>query len=218
MYWMSHALSPDTPTYRNNTETSFRFLDRRLISCGDSCSQFVFQTSNHTGTHVDLPAHFIEHGKTLDSYEPSDWVFKSPLLIDVSAKPGENITSNKLRQLIDHGFNPDILLLRTGFEKYRDRDEYWKNSPVFDVNIVDTILEFYPSVKALVLDTISISSPNNRQMGRLIHKALLGNDIRIVEDAKLSSWHPKTSQIAIIPMLIKEADGVPVTIICSMID
>ena len=48
--------------------------------------------SNHLGTHVDAPSHFVDQGKTLTDYEAKDWVFSHPFLVHCDIEPGGSIT------------------------------------------------------------------------------------------------------------------------------
>lgn len=45
--------------------------------------------TEHAGTHVDIPAHFIADGETVDNY-PADLLISPAVVIDISAKSAEN--------------------------------------------------------------------------------------------------------------------------------
>ena len=45
-------------------------------------SQYI-QTSNHMGTHLDAPRHFVTKGKTIDQI-PIEWLWGPGVIVDVS--------------------------------------------------------------------------------------------------------------------------------------
>ncbi|MEZ4582593.1 MAG: cyclase family protein [Caldilineaceae bacterium] len=45
-------------------------------------AQYI-QTSNHMGTHLDAPRHFVTNGKTIDQI-PLDWLYGPGVIVDLS--------------------------------------------------------------------------------------------------------------------------------------
>ena len=45
-------------------------------------AQYI-QTSNHMGTHLDAPRHFVTKGKTIDQL-PLDWLYGEGVIVDLS--------------------------------------------------------------------------------------------------------------------------------------
>jgi arylformamidase len=83
MNWilLSHILSLDTPAYGGDEGLSIGKV--RDMDKGDSCNASHLSFSNHLGTHVDAPRHFVVDGKSVDHYHPQDWMFNKPLIIDI---------------------------------------------------------------------------------------------------------------------------------------
>ena len=40
------------------------------LSQGDECNLSGISMSLHTGTHLDAPRHYLDHGKTIDNLDP----------------------------------------------------------------------------------------------------------------------------------------------------
>ena len=45
-------------------------------------AQYIM-TSNHMGTHLDAPRHFVTHGKTIDQI-PIEWCYGPGVIVDLS--------------------------------------------------------------------------------------------------------------------------------------
>ena len=95
-------------------------------------AQYI-QTSNHMGTHLDAPRHFVTNGKTIDQL-PVEWFYSDGVVIDMRHKrPGELITSWDLKKAlhqIKYEINPyDIVLVMTGADKLLGTKEYWSEFP-----------------------------------------------------------------------------------------
>jgi kynurenine formamidase len=68
------------------------------------------------------------------------------------------------------------------------------------------------------MDFISLTSYQNRELGREAHRMFLGGDrpILLIEDMDLSKIMNSPKSISCIPLLINGLDGSPVTIIASI--
>ncbi|MAJ81632.1 MAG: hypothetical protein CMF41_01805 [Legionellales bacterium] len=209
--YLSHPLNAKTPAYKGGEGLIVK--REKSISCGDTCNQLHVSMSNHLGTHVDAPSHFVDQGKTLTDYDANDWIFSYPSLIDCGIEPGGSITPEFLKQHIQPCKNVDLLLFKTGMENHRDTVTYWQSSPIIDASIVPLLEEYYPNLKAIGLDVISVTSLLDRDQGRKIHQALLGQGIRIFEDVALDHIKRELKEVIALPLMLEAADGAPVTMI-----
>lgn len=206
--YLSHFISDSTPLYggANNIEIK----KDKSISKNDSANTHLLSFPNHTGTHIDFPYHFSENGKTINDYNAEFWIFEKPYIIDLNSTHNEIIDSPDIFEKIP--FGTDFLIIKTGFQKYRNSVEYWNNNPGIHPSLAEIIK--IKGVRAIGLDLISISSFQNRTLGRLAHKAfLIDNDILIVEDMNLKDLPEKLNRIICTPLLVDKIDGAPVTII-----
>jgi kynurenine formamidase len=83
---LSHVFSPNAPTY-SGTPGASRVDQVTVEADGFYIQEWTF--AEHTGTHMDIPAHFIADGETVDNYAVG--LFLSPaVVIDISAKTADN--------------------------------------------------------------------------------------------------------------------------------
>lgn len=211
--WLSHILSESTPLYGGAQGISIR--SEKSIQSGDSCNTSIITSPCHAGSHVDVPYHFIENGNTVDIYSPETWIFSSPLLFEISSNPEELIGISDLPTVLTEKNEVDMVLLRTGFEQYRGQDKYWKDSPGLSPEIAVYLKGLYPSIRAIAIDFISISSLKYREEGRIAHQRFLENDIIIFEDLSLKGIsHPKNIvQVIALPLRFADGDGSPCTVV-----
>jgi kynurenine formamidase len=83
---LSHIFRINPPTYVP-TDVPSRSTLVTVEENGFYIQQWTF--GEHTGTHVDIPAHFVADGETVDIYSPQ--LLVSPaVVIDIAAKAEEN--------------------------------------------------------------------------------------------------------------------------------
>lgn len=213
MIYLSHYLNENTPCYAGNKED----LSIEKASCmcsGDSANSLRVSFKNHIGTHIDMPKHFDPKGKTLSDYPAEFWTFSNPQLIDLPCENSHLISVEDLDGKVNS--TTDFLILRTGFESKRYDDAYWNDNPGVNLGVGLWLREKFPNVKVIGFDFISLSSFNNRMLGRQAHKEFLssefsGEPVLIIEDMKLAHIQ-SLSKVVVAPLLIDNADGGPVTV------
>ncbi|MDD4957099.1 MAG: cyclase family protein [Candidatus Omnitrophica bacterium] len=204
---LSHLMDGNTPLYGG--EDRVEMVQGKSIKSGDSCNTMRLSMTNHAGTHVDMPRHFFEKGATVSDMPPEGWVFDRITLVEVPSGPGESVIGP---DLLEEPVDCELLLIRTGMEKFRNEKTYIQGSPVILPELADWIKSKCPSIKAVGIDTISISSLNDRVMGRKAHKAFLEKGIILVEDMKLSGVGHVPDRVIVAPLMLKDADAAPVTV------
>lgn len=214
--WLSHVLSSDTPAYGNGK--GMRISHEKSLCAGDSCNAVRLDFSNHLGSHVDAPLHFIAEGRSVASYLPEDWMFTRPLLIDLPLDAAQLVTPEMLEPLLLPGAHPhDLLLIRTGFEQFRNETRFWQNSPGLSATLAPYLKQKFPNLAAIGVDCISISSLQHREEGRYAHRLLLGDGLRIFEDLALAAIPSKRlQQVIALPLRFVQADGAPCSIVAQL--
>jgi arylformamidase len=212
--YLSYFLDSETPLYGGNK--GIKIIPGNQISLGDSANTKNLTFHNHSGTHIDFPNHFFEDGNVSDNYEASFWVFNSPFVLNIDVNPGMIIKpSHEQIKLLPP--NTDFLILKTEFGKFRGEEVYWNNNPGLDPDLADDLRIQCPSLRAIGMDFISITSFQNRQLGRIAHKAFLGKSpILLVEDMNLSQLNRQPFNVFCFPLLVKGIDGCPVTVIAKL--
>ena len=208
--YLSHFIDVDTPVYGGGKRIIIG--SDKSISKGDSANTTSLSFCNHIGTHIDFPRHFSDDGKTINHYSPEFWIFNKPCILNYKARENEII--NISFELYNIPEETDFLIVKTGFQKYRNKDKYWKYNPGLHPDLANKLYGKCPLIKAVGFDFISASSFQNRELGRKAHKEfLINNDILIVEDMDLSKANNKINKIICLPLMIDNIDGSPVTII-----
>ena len=185
MNLLSYNISENTPVYGNGKGISI--TSDKEISNGDSCNTMNITFPNHSGTHIDLPCHFDPNGISLSDYPPNFWEFNQVELVDLSnkIKECELISSDKFLKIT----NPeiDLLLIKTGFWKYRGTDKYTLTPPGISSELAGYLRGKFLKLRCIGMDIISISSFSHRDEGRKAHHAFLnpenGNPILLIEDS-----------------------------------
>lgn len=217
--YLSHFLTPNTPTYGDRDKFSIQEISS--ISKGDTANSYSINFStNHLGTHIDLPKHFFENGMVLNDFDPGYWFYNNVSLVDIPKNKGELIiTEDIVNTNIDK--NCDILLIRTGFEKFRNERVYWEENPGVDPSVADYLRNKYPNIRTIGFDFISLTSFQHRELGKEAHRKFLGgkeNFITIIEDMYLYDIKTYPKELVISPLLISEIDSCPVTVIATLFD
>lgn len=214
---LSYIITEETPMYGGKTG----FIPKKASSIlkGDSANTSFWKLPNHLGTHIDFPYHFFEEGQKLEDFPLKFWFFdgESIEIIEVNLSENElligpeNISKDHLNK------DAELVLIKTGFGKYRSNERYWKENPGASIELAKWLRNNFNELRVLGLDTISVSSFQHRQEGRAVHKMLLNpkKPVLLVEDMDLSSLSESSSltQIWICPLMVKGANGCPCTII-----
>lgn len=211
--WLSHVIDGGTPLYGGAQDIVMQ--PKQSQRNGDSCNTSLLQLPSHAGTHIDAPYHFIPDGKTIADYGPVSWVYNCPKMIEVTVKPGNLITVSELEKFIKADADTDMLIMRTGFEQYRKEQNYWQEGPGLSPDLALFFKTSYPSLRAVGVDFISISSFHHREEGRHAHKMFLENDILLIEDMSLHQIEIPDNlyRVIALPLRFAGADGAPCTIL-----
>ncbi|MCL5071924.1 MAG: cyclase family protein [Actinobacteria bacterium] len=174
---------------------------------------------NHSGTHIDGPAHFYPDADSIDQFDINEFVFKSSRLIDVPKNPNELIQISDLQQHESAIDAADILFIRTGFNIYRNQPEYWSNqNPAFSSDVADYLRKNFPSLHALGMDLPAAVSPSHLKEGIDFHLKMLevdskGHHIWLIEDVNLTEYNKNIFRVLVIPLIVKTTDSAPCVIL-----
>ncbi len=214
MIFLSYILDEQTPTYGNGNK--FEQIKKSDISHGDIANDTTIATTVHIGTHIDMPYHFYEDGQTIEDYSADFWRFINPLVIEVEQDDliiNEKLI-DKLKTIKDIDY--DVLIVKTGVCNMRNSDKFWKENYGFHGDIYDFLIDKFLSIRVFGFDSISVSSWQNRMLGRESHKKFLNpkKPILLLEDMDLRSINEniKLKEIIVSPLRIAQCDGLPCTV------
>lgn len=213
--FLSHILSAHTPSYGNRDQ--FRDTPQNEIIKGANANTSSWNfTTNHIGTHIDLPFHFDDRGKKYEDYNAGEFVYSTVSVIDIPCNHG--VLINKSSFSWDQiNSTTELLLIRTGYEKYRQSDQYWKDNPGIDPELCDYLIMQFRNLRCIGFDFISLSSANYKVEGRMAHSSLLKpkNDsepVLIIEDMALAHATSKLRTVIVAPLRVEHSNGGTATV------
>ena len=196
---LTHVIHPDMPVYPGT--------EKPVFSDGTSLEKEGFLEKkisffSHTGTHMDAPAHILKEGKTLDALHVESFMGKA-LCIDVT---GEFIEEEFLRKYEGELKDVDFVVFRSGWSKFWGDEKYFRDFPTLTCKAAEFLCEF--DLKGIGLDMISIDKVENETLS--IHKIILAKEIVIIENLTNLGKLPKSFELCVLPLHVKDADGAPV--------
>lgn len=160
----------------------------------------------HSGTHLDVPAHFIRGGKTIDQYPLQRFVLPA-IVVDIVDK--ESIRPDELKDVkIDEG---DALLFKTSNSQrgLPEPDAPWWDKWVYlSPEAADFCIE--KKISLAGIDTFMPESPASTLEETPIHKKLFRHDILVLENIVLKDVPPGTYTLLCFPLRMKGAEASPV--------
>lgn len=176
---------------------------------------------NHYGTHIDTPLHLFHEGKTVADYEITDFIFSSPLLLQLPKTELQQIASKDLENAQEMLSQTDLLLIYTGFSKYRFTDvrRYVNLAPGFSEEGARWLVSHFPNIRAVGIDCMSVENiPHGRRIAWPVHKILLGSrpDFLAIEDMNLTPVIGKQIKQVIVAPLRIQAEASPTTVIAEV--
>jgi arylformamidase len=214
MILLSHILDTETPTY--GQRDCFIIEETSQIKSGDSVnsSRWTF-TTNHLGTHIDMPKHFYENGQSLTDVPVDFWCSDKVQLVDIPCSEARLIEESDSPKGID--YKTEVLLIRTGYEQYRQTDKYWNDNPGLSANLGKWLRENRPMIKIVGFDFISLTSWKYREEGKKAHQSFLdpngeSHAICVIEDMSLLKAGTAIGFIVIAPIFVESGNGGIVTV------
>ena len=185
---LSHRLSSRTPLPPG--VPPYEFHHHASMKRGDVSNLFMLHFSNHTGTHIDAPWHFVDSGIPISDFRLDEFVFERPACIDLAFQDGELIEIAHFAAHAELIRQADLLLIRTGYSKVRkeDPERYTWQSPGVSTRAATYLVENFPQLLAIGLDTVSLACMQHLDDGLEAHRILLRGDGRrflIIEDMNL---------------------------------
>ncbi|MDP9384401.1 MAG: cyclase family protein [Actinomycetota bacterium] len=164
---LSYVLSPETPLFPVYDPVQ---VADKFAAAADGFYVRSWTFDEHSGTHVDAPAHFAEGAATVDRIEPGELVLPIAVL-DVQERLGGDpdgtvIPDDVLAYERRHGPLPDrcAVFALTGWGERADDPAAYLNadeagmlhSPGFSSDVTEFLKAERPGVRAIGLDTASL--------------------------------------------------------------
>lgn len=163
---LSQRISPQTPMWPETKPPTF--TDESTIASDGSFSRRL-EFSEHTGTHLDAPAHFCLNGPTVEQV-PARSLVLAAVLIDISARSRDDATALLLPEdiLAEEDRNGPIppdsaVLVHTGWERFLGDDERYIGPngttafPGYEEEAARMLVD-WRAVSCLGIDTLGIDA------------------------------------------------------------
>ncbi|CAG0945007.1 arylformamidase [Anaerolineae bacterium] len=197
---ISIPISPTMPTYPGDPAVSIEPVLR--IAQGDAANVSRFSFGNHTGTHVDPPAHFIPGGKTVDQLD-LNVLYGAARVVDMT-RVEKAITARDLeRARIPK--RATRLLFKTRNSTRSHRVEFQTDFIAFAPDAAHWLVA--RGIKRVGIDYLSVElfdAPSPKT-----HRILLGADVAVIEGLDLREIAPGNYTLACLPLKVKDGDGAP---------
>jgi arylformamidase len=180
-----------------------RFVITELmqIAKGDLFNVSRLTTTTHTGTHADMPLHFIEDGAACDDI-PLHYFYGLAQIIRIKTKT--HVCKDDLIPFdIKEG---DIVLLDTGQSTLMRKPRFQKDFIALLPDAAQYLAD--KKIKTLGIDYLSVDPYGTP--GFPAHKILLGNHILILEGLVLDGVPEGEYILSAFPLKIQNGDGSPV--------
>ena len=161
----------------------------------------------HSGTHVDVPLHFLDGGADL-LHVPLTRFYGPAIAVDTPKGPGELITAADCAGLeVRPG---DIVLFRTGWEERSCTPRFFEgNWPAFSADAVDALVRM--GAGAIGGDIASADGPTGLASGCPAHKRAMAAGLPIFEAlVNLSSVVGRRFTFAGFPLKIEGGEASPI--------
>lgn len=205
-YDLTAPITSNTVVYPG--DPGFSTEEVALLATGSPFQLCYMHMGNHTGTHIDFPAHVIQDGKTSSDFSIQDLI-GSGLIIDV---PDTEKSITKEFIGAQHAISQnDFIFFKTANSIISKQAKFTENYVYIEVDAAELLIQ--KGIKLVGIDYISVDSYEEKSLP--VHHAFLSNNILIVEGLELSSAPIGRCELYIIPNNIPNMDGLPVRVIAS---
>lgn len=189
VYDLTKVLDESTPVFPG--DPSFEIKTLSTINNSDGVALQHLHFCNHTGTHIDFPAHVIENGKTSTDFNIQDLIGNC-IVIDYDSF----IQNGKiLEKYLNEVALPEFV--------------FFKNVTYLHEQVAEFLIQ--KKVKIVGVDSLSVDAINNHHL--TVHNILLREDILIVENLYLDNISCGYGFVIVAPLNVANIDGVPARVI-----
>jgi arylformamidase len=200
---VSVPLQPGIATYPGNPEFELQPIKR--VAAGESSNVSRLVMGTHTGTHVDAPRHFFDAAAGVDALA-LDLLIGPAQVVDVPLSGG--ITEEHLSGA---GLGDQVrVLLRT------PNSALWNSADGFHQDytyLTEGAARYLVArgIKVVGVDYLSVEQ--FKKPGAPAHRALLGDNVIIIEGLNLSDAEPGQYEMYCLPLRVTGADGAPARVV-----
>ena len=204
IYDITAEIGPSLPPYGDTGHPTITAVAQ--MANGDFCNVSKMKLSTHTGTHADMPLHFVDGTANCVSVPLEH--FYGPAKV-MSLDINSHVTKADLVGLdISAG---DIILLNTGQSKYMSQPGFKADF----LALTPEAAEYLVSKKIMTIGIDYLSVDPYDTTDYAVHKILLGNGIVVLEGLVLDGVPDGEYFLSALPLKIENGDGSPVRAVLS---
>jgi kynurenine formamidase len=211
---LSHTLEEEVPAWPTHARFGHVLYEDYLL--GDIARHYQLTMSEHTGTHMDAPLHFIPEGPAHYGIDhvPLDRLAGRAATIEAPELPASGLlTAAHLREWENkHGTieERDRVLIRYGWDRRwgtgPEGTSFLEDWPGLGGDAAEYLVE--KGVSLVGCDTLAVDAFGSEE--NPAHYALLGNEVYIVENLKNLDRLPPFCLFMAFPLKVKGGSGSPV--------
>jgi Predicted metal-dependent hydrolase len=201
---LTQRIETDMPVYPGDPAV---LLESVLTHEQNQCCVKRLCLGTHTGTHIDVPFHFLADGKKITDF-PVDKFLGTGIVIEAGErKPNEAIERGVFEpyeQVLRPG---SIVLVRTGWSRYFEQEKYQ-----YHPYLTKSAAEYLASRQISIVGIDAFSVDSSLSSRGAAHLVFLSREILIVENltnlAALVSGQEYF--FSFLPLLLQEGDASPI--------
>lgn len=195
---VSMLIEPDMMVYKDKPGKKPVFENMGNHATGVSHETKV-SLDIHTGTHIDMPLHMIEDGKTMDTFDFSR-LMTNAKVFDMTHLVNPVITAMDIKSF-DIRKN-DFIIFKTKNSFY-DKTKGFEYDFVYVDESASRLLKDC-GVNGVGIDALGIERAQDNHM---THKLLLEDDVIILEGLELADIEQGEYQLIALPIKLKGTEG-----------
>ena len=213
--WLSHPLAVNDP--RPPAIPAPKLEPLYTIENDDANVQ-ILTVASHTGTHVDSPLHVAAEGISIHEFSAADFIFGSPVVIDLSLADEEVVMPEHLMPFAAEMQNADIVLFRFGYASVRNSypERFSEKCPGFGNESTRWLRKNFQNLRAIGMDVPSLACIAHLDETMAAHNELLGGVGRrffVIEDMDLAKDLSGLREVRLNPWLVTDMDSGPCSVV-----
>ena len=199
---LTHVLSSDIPNWEGRPEFNCQvYIDYKQCPRGMPFRVQSMHMDAGSGTHIDVPAHYIPGGKTVEQIDVAN-LYSPLVVIDISSQAHEaySMTVQDIKEYEkEHGEIPDkaCVMVYTGWSRK------WSDPVAYRNNVMYPAVSVEAAQLLLGIDTLAPDRPSD---GFPVHEVLFEKDKYIIENvANLDKVPAQGAYVVVMPINVAGA-------------
>ena len=204
IYDVSVPLSNTTPVWPTDPPLHLTTVSHQSRDKSHTIHVTNIEMGSHTGTHIDVPWHFIEDGLRLNQIS-LETLIGPATVFEIPAE--RSISADHVRRLAMDGV--ERVLFKTDNSKHWTDGRFYEEFIYLEAEAAEILVEL--RVKLVGIDYLSIDKFHSEKHPS--HFVLLGRNVVIVEGLNLLNVPPGKYHMTALPLNLQDVDGAPTRII-----